>query len=84
MLAALVAAYDLVYMGTPFIATAESVAPQGWKDAVVSASIDDIELTSEFTGLPTSMIRAAEPATAAATSDGFHMSRLDSSEHHAA
>jgi nitronate monooxygenase len=84
MLAALVAAYDLVYMGTPFIATAESVAPQGWKDAVVSASIDDIELTSEFTGLPTSIFRAAEPATAAATSDGFHMSRLDSSEHHAA
>ena len=84
MLAALVAGYDLVYMGTPFIATTESAAPQGWKDAVVGAGIDDIELTSEFTGLPTSMIRAAEPVTATATADGFHMSRLGSSEHHAA
>jgi nitronate monooxygenase len=69
-------------MGTPFIATTESVAPQGWKDAVVSASIDDIELTSEFTGLPTSMIRAAEPVRATAIIDGFHMSRLGLSEHH--
>jgi nitronate monooxygenase len=82
MLAALVAGFDLVYMGTPFIATTESVAPQGWKDAVVNAVIDDIELTSEFTGLPTSMIRAAEPVTATTTADGFHMSRLGSSEHH--
>jgi nitronate monooxygenase len=81
MLAALVAGYDLVYMGTPFIVTTESVAPQAWKDAVVSA---DIELTSVFTGLPTSMIRAAEPVTATVTADGFHMSRLSSSEHQAA
>lgn len=80
MLAALVAGFDLVYMGTPFIATAESAAPQGWKDAVVAASIDDIELTSEVTGLPTSMIRAAEPATGPAAAEGFHMSRLGSSE----
>jgi nitronate monooxygenase len=78
MLAALAAGYDLVYMGTLFIATTESAAPQGWKDAVVSASIDDIELTREFTGLPTSMIRAAEPVAASPTADGFHMSRLDS------
>ena len=49
-----------------------------------AASIDDVELTSEFTGLPTSMIRAAETVTAAAIADGFHMSRLGSSEQHAA
>ncbi|OBF07648.1 nitronate monooxygenase family protein [Mycobacterium sp. 852002-10029_SCH5224772] len=82
LLAALVAGYDLVYMGTPFIATAESAAPPGWKNAVVAASIDDIELTSEFTGLPTSMIRATEPAIAPATDAGFHMSRLGASAHH--
>lgn len=60
ILAAQVAGFDLVYMGTPFIATDESAAPQGWKDAVLRASIDDIELTDAFTGLPTSMIRAAK------------------------
>lgn len=84
MLAALVAGYDLVYMGTPFIATIESAAPQDWKDAVVNAGIDDIELTSEFTGLPTSMIRAPAPAIAPNTAEGFHMSRLGSSEEGAA
>jgi nitronate monooxygenase len=66
LLAALVAGFDLVYMGTPFIATTESAAPQAWKDAVVAAGIDDIELTSELTGLPTSVIRAIAPATARA------------------
>jgi nitronate monooxygenase len=78
LLAALVAGFDLVYMGTPFIATTESAAPQAWKDAVIAAGIDDIELTSELTGLPTSVIRAIAPATAPSTGDGFHMSRLGS------
>jgi nitronate monooxygenase len=59
-------------------ATTESAAPQGWKDAVVAAGIDDIGLTSEFTGLPTSMIGATAPATAPSAGDGFHMSRLSS------
>ncbi|WP_280304337.1 NAD(P)H-dependent flavin oxidoreductase [Nocardia abscessus] len=58
MMAALVAGCDLVYMGTPFIATTESAAHQSYKQAVVRASMDDIELTSALTGLPTSMIRA--------------------------
>ncbi|NED68520.1 nitronate monooxygenase, partial [Streptomyces sp. SID10244] len=44
-------------MGTPFIATVESDAHPSYKDAVVRSSMDDIELTSELTGLPTSMIR---------------------------
>ncbi|QIS16947.1 NAD(P)H-dependent flavin oxidoreductase [Nocardia terpenica] len=55
---ALVAGCDLVYIGTPFIATMESAAHPSYKRAVVSASMDDIELTSDLTGLPTSMIRA--------------------------
>jgi nitronate monooxygenase len=77
MLAALVAGFDLVYMGTPFIATTESAAPPQWRDAVVAADIDDIELTSEVTGLPTSMIRAKSPVAVANSTAGFHMSRLD-------
>jgi nitronate monooxygenase len=62
LLAALVAGYDLAYMGTAFIATTESAAPQPYKQAVVTSSLDDIELTSRFTGIPTSMIRSAEEA----------------------
>jgi nitronate monooxygenase len=80
LLAALVAGFDLVYMGTPFIATTESAVPHGWKDAVVTAGIDDIELTSEFTGLPTSMIRAADPVAPRNTGGDFHVSRLGSAE----
>ena len=61
MLSALVAGYDLVYMGTPFIATEESAADQSYMDAVVAASVDDITLTSELTGLPANMIRSEAP-----------------------
>ncbi len=64
LLAAQVAGYDLAYMGTPFIATVESAASLDYRATVASASMDDIELTSAFTGLPTSMIRADEPTTA--------------------
>ncbi len=78
VLAALVAGFDLVYMGTPFIATTESAAPQGWKEAVVRASIDDIELTSAFTGLPTSMIRAPRETSWETPAGQFDLSRLDS------
>lgn len=62
MLAALVAGYDLVYMGTPFIATTESAAAPEYKQAVVAASMDDIEVTDLVTGLPSSMIRPHGPA----------------------
>jgi hypothetical protein len=52
--------------------------------SVVAAGIDDIELTSEFTGLSTSVIRAAAPATAPSAGDGFHMSRRSSPDRDAA
>jgi nitronate monooxygenase len=68
VLAALVAGFDLVYMGTPFIATTESAATQSYKDAVVAASMDDIELTGALTGLPSSMIRTATLTTGALNS----------------
>ncbi|MFC8527175.1 NAD(P)H-dependent flavin oxidoreductase [Nocardia sp. NPDC057227] len=58
MAAALLAGCDFVYMGTPFIATEESRADPSYKRAIVASSMDDIELTSALTGLPTSMIRA--------------------------
>jgi nitronate monooxygenase len=47
---------DLAYMGTRFLATVESMAPPGHKQMLVTCSMDDIVLTSAFTGLPTSML----------------------------
>lgn len=68
VLAAITAGCDLAYMGTPFIATTESAAQEEYKAAVVAATMDDIELTSALTGLPTSMIRAGARATQPARS----------------
>ena len=45
---------DLAYMGTRFIATRESMAVQGHKDMLKTSSLDELILTSAFTGLPAS------------------------------
>ncbi|WP_205538859.1 NAD(P)H-dependent flavin oxidoreductase [Mycobacterium kyogaense] len=50
---------DLGYMGTRFIATTESRASQEYRDMLVTSTIDDVMLTSAFTGLPCSMLRPA-------------------------
>ena len=55
--AAMTLGCDLAYMGTRFIATQESMAVQGYKDMLVSSSLDDVMLTSAFTGLPASKLR---------------------------
>jgi nitronate monooxygenase len=54
--AAIALGCDLGYMGTRFIATRESAAPEAYKQMLVDSGIDDIVLTSAFTGLPTSML----------------------------
>jgi nitronate monooxygenase len=48
---------DLAYMGTKFIATAESLADPRYKAMLVESSADDIVLTTAFTGLQTNMLR---------------------------
>jgi nitronate monooxygenase len=48
---------DLVYMGTKFIATKESMADARYKEMLVASSADDILLTTAFTGLQTNMLR---------------------------
>ena len=55
--AAITLGCDLGYMGTRFIATVESMAVDGYKAMLVSAGLDDIMLTSAFTGLPTNKLR---------------------------
>ncbi|WP_407655904.1 NAD(P)H-dependent flavin oxidoreductase [Capillimicrobium parvum] len=57
---------DLAYMGTRFIATRESMAPPAYKRMLVDCELDDVVLTSAFTGLPTNMLR---PSIAAAGLD---------------
>ena len=48
---------DLSYMGTRFIATTESRAPEDYKQMIVSSELDDIHLTSAFSGIPMSVLR---------------------------
>jgi len=48
---------DLGMMGTRFIATAESMAVDGYKSMLVDSRIDDVMLTQAFTGLDTNMLR---------------------------
>jgi len=75
--AAQVAGADLAYMGTKFIATTESGATDGYRQAVVDNGADDIELTSRLTGLPTSLIaNAIAPQPKSGPQDGFDHSLL--------
>lgn len=54
---AMAAGADLVYMGTRFIPTAESLAMQRHKDLVVSASIDDLVVSAGITGTAASWLK---------------------------
>jgi nitronate monooxygenase len=47
---------DLAYMGTRFIATRESLASDAYRAMLAEASMDDVTLTSAFTGLPANML----------------------------
>lgn len=78
--AARVAGCDLGYMGTRFIATAESAVSDGYRAAVVAARLDDIETTSALTGLATNIIRPARglPRTAVDEYDTALLPDLDS------
>ena len=48
---------DLAYMGTKFIATAESLAAERYKRMIADSTMDDVLLTRAFTGLQTNMLR---------------------------
>jgi nitronate monooxygenase len=68
--AARVLGCDLAYMGTKFIATSESLASDGYRRMLVETSMDDVMLTSSFTGLPANMLA---PSIAAAGLDPKHL-----------
>lgn len=50
---------DLGYVGTPFIATEESLAPPGHKRMVVETDADGVTLTDAVTGMPANFARAS-------------------------
>ncbi|HYM25348.1 MAG TPA: nitronate monooxygenase, partial [Vicinamibacterales bacterium] len=46
-----------VLLGTRFVATRESMAPEFWKQAILAASSDRTAVTRAFTGLPARVLR---------------------------
>lgn len=54
-----VAGADMAYVGTPFIATHESIAATNYKQALCKASADDIVLTDAVTGIPANFLASS-------------------------
>lgn len=54
---AIAAGADLVYMGTRFIPTAESMASDEYKQMLVDSSLDDLIVSSALTGTPASWLK---------------------------
>jgi nitronate monooxygenase len=50
---------DLAYLGTRFIATRESMAPDGFKEMIVASTAKDIVYTSAISGVHGSFLRAS-------------------------
>lgn len=50
---------DLAYVGTPFIAASESLAPGAYKDMVVASTHEDLVQTSVVTGVRANWLRAS-------------------------
>lgn len=48
---------DFVYMGTRFIPTAESMAPQDYKQMVVDSTLDDLIISAGISGTPASWLK---------------------------
>jgi nitronate monooxygenase len=79
ILAAQTLGVDLVYLGTRFIATHESGADDGYRQAVVSASLDEVRLSDRVGGIPASLLAewlARRPAGAGNDAEGFQQDRL--------
>ncbi|WP_022697501.1 MULTISPECIES: NAD(P)H-dependent flavin oxidoreductase [Euryhalocaulis] len=48
---------DLAYVGTQFIAAAESIADPAYKEMLVSATIEDIQRSDAITGVPANWLK---------------------------
>lgn len=54
---AITAGADLVYMGTRFITTSESIAPHAHKQMIVEADINELVVSAALTGSPVSWLK---------------------------
>ena len=54
---AIAAGADLVYMGTRFIASHESMASEAYKQMLVTSGADDVVISAALTGTPASWLR---------------------------
>ena len=59
VLAAQAAGADLAYVGSPFIATEEAKAPDGYKQAIVDSGAADIVYSDLFTGVHGNYLRSS-------------------------
>jgi nitronate monooxygenase len=59
VLAAQAAGADLAYVGSPFIATEEAKAPEGYKQAIVDSGAADIVYSDLFTGVHGNYLRSS-------------------------
>ena len=50
---------DLGYVGTPFIATPESLAPKAYRESLVAAGIDDVLETTVVSGMRANFLRGS-------------------------
>jgi nitronate monooxygenase len=80
MLAAQALGADLVYLGTRFIATSESLAADDYRAALVEATLDDVKLSTRVGGIPASLLAGwlamDEEAAAQTDAEGFQQDRL--------
>ena len=65
-----VAGADMAYMGTPFIATPESMASHEYKEALATAGADDIVKTDAVTGIPANFLKSSLLAQGIMQADG--------------
>ena len=61
--AAVAAGADLAYMGTRFIATAESAAPDAYREQIVEAAAGDVVYTPAVSGIPANFLAASLEAS---------------------
>jgi nitronate monooxygenase len=67
---------DFAYIGTSFIAAKESMASDSYREMLIDSSADDIQLTTEVTGIPANMLRKSLERTGFKPSDkhdGFNL-----------
>lgn len=71
---------DLVYVGTSFIATTESLAPQAHKEMVVQARAEDIVPTNAITGAWANFLKASMLAAGFDPTGAKPKAKLDASD----